>query len=74
MTRMRENTRREVKNEIREYLKMEIPDFEERAGLARKGIDHFRAPLDSVDPVLDGEILTKVEEFIHDLIDTEEYL
>lgn len=71
---MTEEIKKQVIEEIHEYLKENIEDFELEAQLALRKMDRCRAPLDNINSCLSREIEDKMEEWLHNEIETDELL
>lgn len=63
-----------VVEEIYDYLKENIEDFELEAQLALRKMDRCRAPLVSINHRLCGQMRDYMEEWLHDEIETDELL
>lgn len=71
---MTEEIKKQVVEEIYDYLKENIEDFELEAQLALRKMDRCRAPLDNINSCLSREIEDKMEEWLHNEIETDELL
>lgn len=63
-----------VLEEISDYLKENIEDFELESELALRKIDRQRAPLSHVNSELDSQIEQYMDEWLHNEISTEDLL
>lgn len=71
---MKEEIKQQVCEEIFDYLKETVEDFELEAQLALRKMDRCRAPLNSINYRLSESIAEYMEEWLHNEIDTEELL
>ena len=71
---MTEEIKKQVIEEIHEYLKENIEDFELEAQLALSKMDRCRAPLNNINSSLCNQIEDYMEEWLHNEIETEELL
>lgn len=71
---MTEEIKKQVVEEIHDYLKENIEDFELEAQLALRKMDRCRAPLVSINHRLCGQMRDYMEEWLHDEIETDELL
>lgn len=71
---MTEKIRQQVVEEIYDYLKENIEDYELEAQLALRKIDRCRAPLDNINSSLCCQMEDYMEEWLHNEIETDELL
>ncbi len=71
---MTEKIKQQVLEEIHDYLKENIEDFELEAQLALRKTTRCGAPLDNINSSLCREIEDYMEEWLHNEIETEELL
>lgn len=71
---MTEKIKQQVLEEIYDYLKEHIEDFDLEAQLALRKMDHCRAPLNSINSSLCRQMEDYMEEWLHNEIETEELL
>lgn len=71
---MTEKIKQQVLEEIHDYLKENIEDFELEAHLALRKMTRCGAPLDNINSSLCREIEDYMEEWLHNEIETEELL
>ena len=71
---MTEKIKQQVLEEIHDYLKENIEDFELEAHLALRKMTRCGAPLDNINSSLCREIEDCMEEWLHNEIETEELL
>lgn len=71
---MTEEIKKQVVEEIHDYLKENIEDFELEAQLAIRKMDHCRAPLDNINSSLCCQMEDYMEEWLHNEIETDELL
>lgn len=71
---MKEEIKQQVCEEIFDYLKETVEDFELEAQLALRKMDRCRAPLNSINYRLFESIAEYMEVWLHNEIDTEELL
>lgn len=71
---MTEEIKKQVVEEIHEYLKENIEDFELEAQLALRKMDRCRAPLDNINSSLCCQMEDYMEEWLHNEIETDELL
>lgn len=71
---MTEKIKQQVLEEIYDYLKENIEDFELEAQLALRKMDHCRAPLNNINSSLCRQMEDYMEEWLHNEIETEELL
>ena len=71
---MTEKIKQQVLEEIYDYLKEHIEDFDLEAQLAIRKMDHCRAPLNSINSSLCRQIEDYMEEWLHNEIETDELL
>lgn len=71
---MTEKIKQQVLEEIYDYLKENIEDFDIEAQLALRKMDHCRAPFNSINSSLCRQMEDYMEEWLHNEIETEELL
>lgn len=71
---MTEKIKQQVLEEIHDYLKENIEDYELEAQLALRKIDRCRAPLNNINSSLCNQMEDCMEEWLHNEIETEELL
>lgn len=71
---MTEEIKKQVVEEIHEYLKENIEDFELEAQLALRKMDRCRAPLYNINNGLCAQMEGYMEEWLHNEIETDELL
>lgn len=71
---MTEKIKQQVLEEIYDYLKENIEDFDIEAQLALRKMDYCRAPLNSINSSLCRQMEDYMEEWLHNEIDTDELL
>ena len=71
---MTEKIKQQVLEEIYDYLKENIEDFDIEAQLALRKMDRCRAPLNSINSSLCRQMEDYMEEWLHNEIDTDELL
>lgn len=71
---MTEEIKKQVVEEIYDYLKETIEDFELEAQLALRKMDRCRAPLDNINSSLCCQMEDYMEEWLHNEIETDELL
>lgn len=71
---MTEEIKKQVVEEIYDYLKENIEDFELEAQLALRKMDRCRAPLDHINGGLCRQMEDYMEEWLHNEIETDELL
>lgn len=71
---MTEKIKQQVLEEIYDYLKENIEDFDIEAQLALRKMDRCRAPLNSINSSLCRQMEDYMEEWLHNEIETEELL
>ncbi|MDD7490431.1 MAG: hypothetical protein PUK22_04650 [Bacteroides sp.] len=71
---MTEKIKQQVLEEIYDYLKEHIEDFDLEAQLALRKMDHCRAPLNSINSSLCRQMEDYMEEWLHNEIETDELL
>lgn len=71
---MTEKIKQQVLEEIYDYLKENIEDFDIEAQLALRKMDHCRAPFNSINSSLCRQMEDYMEEWLHNEIETDELL
>lgn len=71
---MTEELKQQVLDEIKQYLRENIEDFDKDADRALDKIDKWRAPLHIIDGVLYNEIQNKMEEWLTDNFEPEDFI
>lgn len=71
---MTEKIKQQVVEEIYDYLKENIEDFELEAQLALRKMDRCRAPLNNINSSLCNQMEDYMEEWLHNEIDADELL
>ena len=71
---MTETIKKQVVEEIHEYLSENIEDFDLEAQLALRKMDRCRAPLDNINSSLCCQMEDYMEEWLHNEIETDELL
>lgn len=71
---MKEKIKQQVLEEIYDYLKENIEDFDIEAQLALRKMDHCRAPFNSINSSLCRQMEDYMEEWLHNEIETDELL
>lgn len=71
---MTETIKKQVVEEIHEYLRENIEDFDLEAQLALRKMDRCRAPLDNINSSLCCQMEDYMEEWLHNEIETDELL
>ena len=71
---MTEEIKKQVVEEIHEYLRENIEDFDLEAQLAIRKMDRCRAPLDNINSSLCCQMEDYMEEWLHNEIETDELL
>lgn len=71
---MTEKTKQQVLEEIHDYLKANIEDFDLEAQLALRKMDRCGAPLDTINSSLCYQMEDYMEEWLHNEIETDELL
>lgn len=71
---MTEKIKQQVLEEIYDYLKENIEDFDIEAQLALRKMDRCRAPLNSINSSLCRQMEDYMEEWLHNEIETDELL
>lgn len=71
---MTEEIKKQVVEEIYDYLKENIEDFELEAQLALRKMDRCRAPLDNINSSFCCQMEDYMEEWLHNEIETDELL
>lgn len=71
---MTEEIKKQVVEEIHEYLKENIEDFELESQLALRKMDRCRAPLYNINNGLCAQMEDYMEEWLHNEIETDELL
>ena len=71
---MTENIKQQVLEEIHDYLKANIEDFDLEAQLALRKMDRCGAPLDTINSSLCYQMEDYMEEWLHSEIETDELL
>lgn len=71
---MTEKTKQQVLEEIYDYLKANIEDFDLEAQLALRKMDRCGAPLDTINSSLCYQMEDYMEEWLHSEIETDELL
>lgn len=71
---MTEKIKQQVLEEIYDYLKEHIEDYELEAQLALSKMDRCRAPLDNINSSLCCQMEDYMEEWLHNEIETDELL
>ena len=71
---MTEKIKQQVLEEIHDYLKENIEDFDIEAQLALRKMDRCRAPLNSINSSLCRQMEDYMEEWLHNEIETDELL
>lgn len=71
---MKETIKKQVVEEIHEYLRENIEDFDLEAQLALRKMDRCRAPLDNINSSLCCQMEDYMEEWLHNEIETDELL
>ena len=71
---MTETIKKQVVEEIYEYLRENILDFDLEAQLALRKMDRCRAPLDNINSSLCCQMEDYMEEWLHNEIETDELL
>ena len=71
---MTEEIKKQVVEEIYDYLKENIEDYELEAQLALRKMDRCRAPLNNINSSLCNQMEDYMEEWLHNEIETDELL
>lgn len=71
---MTEKIKQQVLEEIYDYLKEHIEDFDLEAQLALRKMDRSRAPLNNINSSLCNQMEDYMEEWLHNEIETDELL
>ena len=71
---MTEKIKQQVVEEIYDYLKENIEDYELEAQLALRKMDRCRAPLNNINSSLCNQMEDYMEEWLHNEIETDELL
>ena len=71
---MTEKIKQQVLEEIYDYLKENIEDFDIEAQLALRKMDRCRAPLNNINSSLCNQMEDYMEEWLHNEIETDELL
>lgn len=71
---MTEKIKQQVLEEIHDYLKENIEDFDLEAQLALRKMDRCRAPLNNINSSLYNQMEDYMEEWLHNEIETDELL
>lgn len=71
---MTEKIKQQVLEEIYDYLKENIEDYELEAQLALRKMDRYGAPLDTINSSLCCQMEDYMEEWLHNEIETDELL
>lgn len=71
---MTEKIKQQVVEEIYDYLKENIEDYEIEAQLALRKMDRCRAPLNNINSSLCNQMEDYMEEWLHNEIETDELL